>query len=257
MVEAGKERVGVHGELLQAYVQVEQIAILAALQECAQLGSEEFFGSKRCDICLRLIPSVCDRKRILLDAEYAVVLTGVDFHLDFQGGIRLCLRRKPEDEVHGVARLLVLAVTEPGQRLTDGGGADLLGLCLYQVDIFGVAKWLLEEELVNGGAAVKCNLARQRRRIEKVTQSPADNQILLDLLRGRSGSICAPLLNVRCGSQKSASTGSLMTSFHLATRGASSASVAINGLTDGSRSSEVFAFLTKGSSALACGSYPA
>jgi hypothetical protein len=55
-------------------------------------------------------------------------------------------------------------------------------MCLYQVDVFGVSKWLLEEQFMDGGAAAKRNLARQRWRIEEITQSAADNQILLDLL---------------------------------------------------------------------------
>jgi hypothetical protein len=57
--------------------------------------------------------------------------------------------------------------------------------------------------------------------------------------------------------QESASTGSLMMSFHLATRGASSEIEEISGLMVGSRSSEVLAIVTKGSSALACDSHPA
>lgn len=191
--------------------------------------------------------------------QYAVVLAGIDLHLDLQGGVRLGLGRKPEDEVHRMARLLAFAVTEPRQSLTNGAGgsADLLGLCLYQVDVFGVAKRLLEEQFVDSRAAAKRNLAHQCWRIEQVAQGAADNQILLDLLRGRPGSFGAPFLDVRCGNQKSASTGSLMMSFHLAMRGASSASEAISGLTDGSSGSEVFTLLTKGSSALACGSHPA
>jgi len=46
--------------------------------------------------------------------------------------------------------------------LTDGvgSGADLLGLCLDQVYVFGVTKRLLEEQLVDGGAAAKRDLAR-------------------------------------------------------------------------------------------------
>ena len=232
---------------------------LRRCKSARSLVPKSFFRRKRRDAGRGLIPAVLDRKWILLDAEYAVVFAGIDLDLDLQGGIRLGLGRKPEDKVHRVARLLTLAVAEPRQSLTDGAGdcADLLGLCLHQVDVFGVAKRLLEEQFVNGGAAAKRNLARQRWRIEQVAQRAADNQILLDLLRGRPGSFGAPLLNVRCGNQKSASTGSLMMSFHLAMRGASSASEAISGLTDGSRGSEVFAVLTKGSSALACGSYPA
>jgi hypothetical protein len=46
VIEAGKKLVGIHGKLLQTHVQVEEIAILAALQERAQLGSEEFFRRK-------------------------------------------------------------------------------------------------------------------------------------------------------------------------------------------------------------------
>ena len=58
--------------------------------------------------------------------------------------------------------MLALAVAEPRKSLTDGvgSGADLLGLCLDQVYVFGVAKRLLEEQLVNGGAAAKRDLAR-------------------------------------------------------------------------------------------------
>jgi hypothetical protein len=83
-----------------------------------------------------------------------------------------------------VARLFALAVTEPRQGLTNGVGgcADLLGMCLYQVDVFGVSKRLLEEQFMDGGAAAKRNLARQRWRIEEIAQGAADNQILLDLL---------------------------------------------------------------------------
>ena len=113
MIEAGKKLVGVHGKLLQTHVQVEQIAILASLQERAQLRSEEFFRRKRHDVGRGLIPAVLDRKWILLDTEYAIVLAGIDLHLDLQGGIRLGLWRKPENEVHGMARLLAFAVAKP------------------------------------------------------------------------------------------------------------------------------------------------
>jgi hypothetical protein len=89
----------------------------------------------------------------------------------------LGLGRKPEDEVHRVARLLALAVAKPRQSLTNGAGgcADLLGLCLYQVNVFGVSERLLEEQFMHGGAAAKRNLARQCWRIEQVAQGAADN----------------------------------------------------------------------------------
>jgi len=259
VIEAGKERVGVHGELSQAHVQVEEISILAALQERSQLGCEQFLGLKRCDVSFGLIPAVLDRIWVLLDAEHAVMFAGIDFNLNFQGGIRLGLGRKPEDKVHRVGRVLALAVAEPRESLADGVGSrtDLLALCLNQVYVFGVAKRLLEDQLVDRGAAAKRDLACQRRCVEQIAQRAADNQILLDLLRGRPWSLGAPLLNVRCGNQKSASTGSLMMSFHLAMRGASSEIEEISGLMEGSRSNEVLAILTKGSSALACGARPA
>jgi hypothetical protein len=83
----------------------------------------------------------------LLDAEDAVMFASIDLDLDLQGGIRLCLGRKPEDKVHRVGRVLALAVAEPRKSLTDGvgGGADLFGLCLNQVYVFGETKRLLEE----------------------------------------------------------------------------------------------------------------
>ena len=74
------------------------------------------------------------------------------------------LGRKPEDEVHRVARVLALAVAEPRQRarrMALAVAPICSALCLNQVYVFGVAKRLLEEQLVDGGAAAKRNLARQ------------------------------------------------------------------------------------------------
>jgi hypothetical protein len=43
---------------------------------------------------------------------------------------------------------------------------------LYEVEILGVAQRLLEQQLVDRGAAAECNLAAQRRRIEQVAERP-------------------------------------------------------------------------------------
>ncbi len=58
-----------------------------------------------------------------------------------------------------------VTVTQPCKRVTHGidRGTDGLGLGLHQVDVFLVAQGLPEQQLVNGGAATKGDLARQHR----------------------------------------------------------------------------------------------
>jgi len=62
-------------------------------------------------------------------------------------------------------------------------GADGLCLGLHQVDVFGAAQRLLEQQLVDGRAAAKGDPAGERWRIEQVAERAADDQVLLDLRR--------------------------------------------------------------------------
>ena len=72
--------------------------------------------------------------------------------------------------------LLAVALAEPRQRVADGvhRGADGLGLCLHQVDVFGVAQRLLEQQLVDGRAAAERDLSGKRWRSEQVAECAAD-----------------------------------------------------------------------------------
>ena len=69
VIEAGDHLVRVQLKLVEAMMQIEQVAILAPLQERAQLGPEQFFGLEGSDFGPASIPVTFDDKRIRLDSE--------------------------------------------------------------------------------------------------------------------------------------------------------------------------------------------
>ena len=142
-----------------------------------------------------------------------------------------------------MAGLLALAPAQPGERIADGidRGAYGFCLCLHQVDVFGVAKRLLEQQLVEGCATAEGDLSGERWRIEKFAERAADDQVLLDLRRARPRGVRTPGLDVGLGDQASTSTTSLISSFQVTSRSATSASAATIGLTPGSRGAKCLA----------------
>src|SRR5207342_878172 len=108
----------------------------------------------------------------------------------------------------------------------DGVDRGAYGLCrgLHQVDVFGVAQRLLEQQLVDGRAAAEGDLAGERGRIEQVAERAADDQVLLDLRRVRPRGVLPPGLDVGLGDQASTSTTSLTSSFQVESRSGTSAS---------------------------------
>ena len=142
-----------------------------------------------------------------------------------------------------MAGLLALALAQPRERIADGvdRGADGLGLRLHQIDIFGVAQRLLEQQLVDGRATAEGDLSGERWRIEQVAECAADDQVLLDLRRVRPRGVRPPGLDVGLGDQSSTSTTSLISSFQVDSRSGTSASAATIGLTPGSRGAKCLA----------------
>ncbi len=61
VVEAGEELATVQIQLLQSFIQIEKIAVLAPLQERPQLRPEEFFRLERDDLRLPLMPAAIYR----------------------------------------------------------------------------------------------------------------------------------------------------------------------------------------------------
>jgi hypothetical protein len=88
-----------------------------------------------------------------------------------------------EDQMHRMPGLFTVALAEPRQGVTDriDGTADGFGPRLHQVDVLRIAQRLLEQQLVDRGAAAEGNLALQRRRVEQIAQRTADDQVLFDL----------------------------------------------------------------------------
>lgn len=117
MIEACDKLFRIQLELLESFVEVEQVAVLPSLQECAQFGSEEFLRLEGGDFRFDLISVVDDLERIFLNAKQAPVLACVDFDLQFQYRVRSNFWRKPENQVHRVACLFPIALLQPPQRL--------------------------------------------------------------------------------------------------------------------------------------------
>jgi hypothetical protein len=69
-------------------VQVEHVAILPSLEKRAQFGSENLFGRKRYNFCLRLTPVIVDRKRVRFDGVQAGVFASIDLYFEFQSCLR-------------------------------------------------------------------------------------------------------------------------------------------------------------------------
>ena len=119
-------------------VQVEEVAVLATLEQGAQLGAKEFFGLERQEFGVCRVPVTCHREGIAAVAEQDIVLAGVDLDLQLERRLWGRLGREAEDQVHRMPRLLAVALAEPGERVADGidRRADRLGLRLHQVDVF-------------------------------------------------------------------------------------------------------------------------
>jgi len=99
--------------LLQAFVQIEKIAVLAPLQERPQLRPEEFFRLERDDLSLPLVPTAIHSEWIALESKQADMLAGIDLDLELELRARVHLGSIAEDEMNGVAGLLSFAIAEP------------------------------------------------------------------------------------------------------------------------------------------------
>ena len=238
MLEVRDQGAGVQRQLFQPVMQVEQVAVLAPLQQGPQLGAEQFFRRERLDVGPAAVPVVVDVEWIRAQALQAVVLASVDLHLELEHSLIVDFGVEAEDQVHGMAGLLALALAQPGQRVADRVHRlpDGLGACLYQVDVFRVTQGLREEQLVDGRAAAESDLAVQGGCGEQVAQGTADDQVLLDLSQVRPWCMGPPGLDVGQRDHASVSTASLTSSFQRATLSASCANSGMSGLTDGSSS---------------------
>jgi hypothetical protein len=67
--------------------------------------------------------------------------------------------------MQGMPGLLAVELPEPRQCLTNRihGRTDRFRSRLHEVNIFGVAQWLLEQQSVDSRAAAECDLAAQMR----------------------------------------------------------------------------------------------
>ena len=113
MVEALDELVRVHHKLFEPVMQIEQVAVLAPLQQGSQLGAERLFRLERRDLASAPIPVAFHRKGVRPDGEPALVLAGVDFDLEFQRRLRIGLGRELEHQMHRMPGLLALALAQP------------------------------------------------------------------------------------------------------------------------------------------------
>ena len=131
------------------------------------------------------------------------------------------------------------------------GGLMWRSECLHQINIFGVAQRLLKQQLVDNGTTAKGDLPLEHWRIKQVAQRPADDEVLFHLTRIRPRGLNAPGLDVGIGYQKSISTSSFITSFHLVFFSCDSIREASRGFTEGSRGTLVLTCNAKGANALA------
>jgi hypothetical protein len=154
--------------------------------------------------------------------------------------------------------LRAIALAEPRKRTANpvNNAANRLLLHLHEVNVFRVPQWLAKEQLVDGRAAAKRELASKFITVEKIAQRAGDNQVLLDLSLIGPWSFGGPLLNMGDGYQASISTGTFTMSFQSAFRSSDPASSGTMGLTDGSSDLNDLALLAKSLSAFACRECP-
>lgn len=77
-------------------VQIEEVAVLASLQQRTQLGAEQLFGFEGRDLGLALIPVTVYCEGVSPDAEQALVLAGIDLDLELQFCLRINFGRELE-----------------------------------------------------------------------------------------------------------------------------------------------------------------
>ena len=113
VVEAGEELATIQVQLLQSFIQIEKIAVLAPLQKRPQLRPEEFFRLERDDLRLPSMPAAIHREWVAFKSEQADMLAGIDLDLELELRARVCFGSVAEDEMNGMAGLLSFTVAEP------------------------------------------------------------------------------------------------------------------------------------------------
>ena len=196
------------------------------------------------------MPIAADLERAGFQAEEILLLARVDLDLELEWFAAPRFRRELEDQMHRVGYLFTIALTEPGESFAYpiNGRADRFHLRLHEIDVFRVAQRFFEQQLVNGRAASKRNLALQCLAAEQVTDRTADDKVLFHLPEIRPGSMCSPFLQVCDGYQRSISTGTLMMSFQAGFFSSRAVNSATMGLTAGSSALKDFALSAKGRS---------
>ena len=197
-----------------------------------------------------LLPIAADLERAGFQAEEILLLARVDLDLELEWFAAPRFRRELEDQMHRVGYLFTIALTEPGESFAYciNGRADRFHLRLHEIDVFRVAQWLSEQQLVNGRAATKGDFAFEILAVEEIANRTADDKVLLHLPEIRPGSMCGPFLQVRDGYHRSISTGTLMMSFQAGFFSSSAANSATIGLTAGSSALKDFALSANGRS---------
>ena len=66
VIEAIDNFAAIQFQLLQTFIQIEKVTVLAPLQERSQLGPEELFGLKRNNLRFSLMPAAIDQESIAL-----------------------------------------------------------------------------------------------------------------------------------------------------------------------------------------------
>ena len=113
MLEAFDHFGGGDLKLDQSFIQVEEIAVLVPLKQGAQLRSKDLLRLKGGNFSSRLIPAILDLERIAFDAIQVVVLTSIEFDLQFELATVRDLGRELEYEMHRVTNLLAATFSQP------------------------------------------------------------------------------------------------------------------------------------------------